>query len=532
MPDVLITGDIHTLAPENEMPARVEAIGVRDGAIVSWGSRGWVRAELGGRVREIDLPGTVLPGFTDSHVHVLWAGRRQDRCDLGEVRSVQEIERRLAEFAAGHAGWIEADAEFEAIDLAEGRLPDRSDLDRACPGRRVLLDRKGHDAIVSSPVLHDAGITATTPDPAGGRIHRDRTGRVTGLLIEHPAVALVRNVQPAPDLETRVRWIRLGQAELLRQGITTAMDPAVTLAELPAWISAAQEGWLGQRCVVMPLGSDDVSPLEIASFLSTSGIDEVDPRRLRTGPTKLFLDGGGSLGTAWRSSPWPGPGKPDHGNQSITLDTLRAHCSAGLGGRGVGVHAVGDAAIDALLDVLEVLNWAGDQPYRGTGFHIIHGYLSPSGSALSRAARLGVPVSAHPALQWAFGTALIDRLSEAEAAQANPLRAWLDAGVLVGGGSDGPGPPMSPLFGMWQARTRRVRGRGTPLGPAQAITPAEALTLFTTGAAAITGTRGHLSPGGPADLVALDVNPLTCDDEELRQGQVLTTLVDGRPALT
>lgn len=529
--NVLITGDIHTLTDDPQrFPARLEALGVREGVIVSWGTRARVQAEIGARIEEISLPGTVLPGFVDSHVHVAWAGRRAARCDLSGVRSVAEIVDRLAAFArsgrAGDEGWIEADTEFEAIDLAERRLPDRHDLDRACPGRYVMLDRKGHDAIVSSAVLRIAGVDPSTPDPPGGRIERDADGAPTGLLIEHPAADLARILRPETDLETQVRQIEAGQGELLGHGITTAMDPAVTPAELPAWAHAARTGRLTQRAVVMPRGDDEVSPDQITRALADSGVATAAPSRLRAGPTKLFLDGGGSLGTAWRSTPWPGTGG-DHGNQSITLATLREHCAAGLGGRGVGVHAVGDAAIDAVLDVLDDLPHTGELPYRGTGFHLIHSYLSPTPDALRRAARLGVALSAHPALQWAFGTALIDRLGVDEAAAANPLRDWLAAGVMVGGGSDGPGAPLAPLFGMWQARTRMVRGRAQPLGPQQAIDAEQALAMFTTGAAAITGQAGRLRAGGPADLVALDVDPLTCSDEELAGARVLATVVAG-----
>ncbi len=282
---------------------------------------------------EVDLPGTTVPGFTDSHVHVLWAGRRADRCDLTGVRSGAEIGQRLSEYGQQHAGWIEADAEFEAIDLSERRLPDRHDLDRACPGRHVVLDRKGHDAIVSTAVLQAAGIDATTADPPGGRIERDADGSPTGLLIEHPAVDLARKVQPEPDLATRQRWIELGQAELLSLGITTAMDPAVSLAELPAWVAAARNNRLRQRAVVMPRGDDAIGPDKIADAIKN--LDAFDQEWLRIGPTKLFLDGGGSLGTAWRSTPWPGT-DGYHGNQSIMLETLRAHCAAEVNGRGVG----------------------------------------------------------------------------------------------------------------------------------------------------------------------------------------------------
>jgi predicted amidohydrolase YtcJ len=148
---------------------------------------------------------------------------------------------------------------------------------------------------------------------------------------------------------------------------------------------------------------------------------------------------------------------------------------------------------------------------------------------MALAREIGVRVSAHPALQWDFGLNLIERVGPRRAAGANPLRSWLDAGVEVGGGSDGPGVPLSVLHGMWQARTRRVRGRTEPLGPAQAVTATEALALFTTGAARITRGpgSGRLRIGEPGDVVALDVDPLTADAEALPAGRVTATVVGG-----
>ncbi|MFY1636887.1 amidohydrolase [Solwaraspora sp. WMMB335] len=528
---LLVVGDVHTLDPTGP---RVGAVAVRDGRIVAVGDVRDLRRLLPTGTPELAPPGAVvLPGFVDSHVHLMWAGRAADRVALDDAGGIRDLQDRIAGYAQRHPDrpWIEANAGFDPGDLAERRLPNAAELEAAAPGRPVLLDRKGHDGIVNLTALRLAGITAATPDPPGGRIERYADGTPTGLLVEHPAVALVRAVIPAPDEAARVGWIAAGQRRLLGHGITTAVDPAVPAAELVAYAAAARCGALRLRTVAMPLGSDDVDDAALRRTIDELDFDRIAPEVLRAGPTKLFLDGGGSLGTALRSAPWPGTGDY-HGQQSLRTQTLRAHCvAAAAAGRGVGVHAVGDAAIDLTLTVLAEVATA--TPIAGLGFHLIHAYLGPSAPAMAAARRLGVPVSAHPALQWAFGPNLIERLGEPTAATANPLRSWLDAGVTVGGGSDGPGPPMSVLHGMWQARTRRIRGRAEPLGPEQAITAAEALALFTSGAARVAGNpaagwgSGLLRAGAPADLVVLDVDPLTPDADALLAGTVLATVVAG-----
>ncbi|MDR6320972.1 amidohydrolase [Actinoplanes couchii] len=532
---LVIVGDVVTLDPGRP---RVSAVGIVDGRVVAVGDLAEVRVAVPDGAPEVTVDGTVVPGFVDSHVHLLWAGRRASRVSLTGAASISDVQRRIREHAAAHpgAGWIEADDDLDPPDLAENRLPTAAELEAAAPGRGVLLDRRGHDALVNTTALRHAGITAATPDPPGGRIDRDPDGEPTGLLVEHPAVALVRAVIPAPARADHLRWIRAGQRELLAHGITTAMDPAVTAAELAAYADAARTGILLLRVTAMPLGSESTGFADLDRAAVACGLDTTDPDLLVRGPTKLFLDGGGSLGTALLSTPWPTIGGSPagyHGNQTLSRDVVLAHCrDAARAGRGVGVHAVGDAAIDLVLEVLEEVD--RENPIAGLGFHLIHAYLGPSREAMRRTRQLGVRVSAHPALQWDFGLGLVDRLGEERAAAANPLRAWLDAGVEVGGGSDGPGPPMSPLHGMWQARTRHVRGRESPLGPEQAVTAVEALELFTVGAARITGGpgTGRIRPGDPADLTVLSGDPLTADPDALHEITVMATMVGGRIAFT
>jgi hypothetical protein len=178
----------------------------------------------------------------------------------------------------------------------------------------------------------------------------------------------------------------------------------------------------------------------------------------------------------------------------------------------LGVHVVGDAAIDLAVDVAV-------ETGSGRYVHLIHAYLGPTQRAMRLCAQHGIVVSAHPALQWHVGPDLLARLPESEAAAANPLRRWLDEGVTLCGGSDAPGPPAAPLHGIWQARTRKVRGRDEPLGPDQALTAEEALGLF---------TPRPIVPGALGDLVVLDTDPLHPDPDALLATNVLATVVAGR----
>jgi predicted amidohydrolase YtcJ len=150
---------------------------------------------------------------------------------------------------------------------------------------------------------------------------------------------------------------------------------------------------------------------------------------------------------------------------------------------------------------------------------------------MARTRELEVGVATQAPLQWDFGPALARHFGVEGAGRAHPFRSWLDAGCVVGGGSDGPGGEtrISPLFGMWQMRTRRIRGFDAPVGAQEAVTAEEALMLYTTGAAALSRApeRGRLAVGAPADLLELDVDPLTADADALREATVRRTLVGG-----
>jgi predicted amidohydrolase YtcJ len=531
MDPLVVTGDVITMDPERP---RVAAIGIVDGRVVAAGSRDEALAACPLGTTEVTLPGTVVPGMIDSHVHMLWGGRGTEELEVGDCKSVAEVLARLSEFAAAHPEreWLAGRAGIDPEFLAEGRFPTAAELDAAAGGRPVFLDRRSHDALASSAALRAAGIDATTADPPGGEIERDADGQPTGFLVERPAADLVQSVMPPPTVEDRLRWLRAIQPRFLAAGITGVVDPALEADELIAYATAAERGELALRVTGMPLGDGEVPPAERAAAFTAAGVDlGARGDHWRIGPWKLFLDGGGSLGTALLYEPWPGT--DDYlGNQTTSTKGLNEYAVwAAETGAGLGVHCVGSAAIDLFIEACE--KGAAVRPLSGLGFTAIHAYLWPSAEQMARIRDLDVLVATQSPLQYTFGPGLVRRFGEEAIGRAHPMRSWLESGCVVGGGSDGTGhgveAPIAPLWAFWQMRARAIEGRDDPIGPAEGVTAEQALALYTTGAAqvAMAPDRGRLALGYVADLAALEVDPLAASPEECRDAGVLATLVGG-----
>ncbi|MBS1894648.1 MAG: amidohydrolase family protein [Actinobacteria bacterium] len=526
-----MSADLITMDPTRP---RVAAVGIVDGRIVAAGSRDEALAACPAGTTELTLPGTVVPGMIDSHVHMLWGGRGTEELEVGDCTSVAEVLERVRGFAAANPerAWLAGRAGIDPEFLAEGRFPTAAELDQAAGGRPVFLDRRAHDALASSAALRAAGIDATTADPPGGVIERDADGEPTGFLVERPAAELVQAVMPSPTVEDRLRWLRAIQPRFIAAGITSVVDPALEAEELIAYATAAERDELSLRVTGMPLGDGEVPPAERAATFTAVGVDLAEcGDHWRIGPWKLFLDGGGSLGTALLDEPWPGT--DDYlGNQTTSTKGLNEYAVwAAETGAGLGVHCVGSAAIELFVEACE--GAAKVRPLAGLGFTAIHAYLWPSAEQMRRIRDLDVLVATQSPLQYTFGPGLVRRFGPDAIGRAHPMRSWLQSGCVVGGGSDGTGhgveAPIAPLWAFWQMRTRAIEGHEGPIGAAEAVTAEQALGLYTTGAAqvAMAPDRGRLVPGAVADLVALEVDPLAASPEDCRDAGVLATLVGG-----
>ncbi|GII96485.1 amidohydrolase [Sinosporangium siamense] len=524
----VVQASIRTMDPQ--MP-RAGAMLVRDGRVAAIGDVEEVEAAAGTGARRLDLRGaTVVPGLIDSHNHMLWVAMQDQLLDLAGCRSISEVQQRIRVHAERNPdGWIVSSEGWFIEDLAEARHPTRGELDAAVADRPIYLPRIAHAAVANSEALRIAGIDTDHPDVAGGRIVRDPdSGRPTGELLEAPAFELVARHVPAVSVRQREAALRAVQARYHAAGVTGVVDPCLTADDMAIYRALHERGELTVRTVMMPVVEPHLPDDDLDAWLSAlPGPTGQGDEWLRTGGVKVFLDGIASMGTALLREPYPGEGH-GCGTQVVPAERLRAIAAAcARRGWSVGVHTVGGGAIDLALAVFAEVDSA-QAPIAGLRFSLIHAYLWPSEQNIATAARLGVCVAVQPPMQTWVAPKLVARWGVDGAARATPLRAWLDGGVRIGGGSDAPLTPTDPLAGIWQAVTRQVAGHGV-LGPEQCLTAEEALALYTTGAAHLSFAdheRGVLRVGMAADWVALDTDPVAAP-HDLRSAQVLKTCVGG-----
>jgi predicted amidohydrolase YtcJ len=528
---ILFTGG-EILTMDRAMP-RAEAVLVRDGRIAAVGSRSEVEEQSGG-ARRVDLDGRALiPGFNDSHCHILSFGLDLGRLDVSAdaVSSIADIERLLAEQAerAGAEEWIVGRG-YDQNHLREGRHPTRQELDRAARGRPVVLwHTSGHVLTASSRALEIAGISSSTAAPAGGEIERDEHGEPTGLLMEAPAMNLLDRHVPSPTRQQCVDAIVNAMEVMARQGITSASDAATGEGdaaddEVDLYRAALDGGRLLGRITLMPQIMY-VAPPGTDTVRSRSDFEVGDrPDRLRIGPTKIFSDGALSTRTAAVRQPYQG--SDNLGiliwDQQVLEDMVdRAH----RGGWQIAVHALGDRAIEVVLDAYER---ALQRSPRGDHRHRIEHCMMADQDLCRRIARLGVVPSLQPDI-FRLGDGYITALGLERASRVIPATTFARLGVPVAFSSDRPVVPGDPLECILDAM-RRTTPAGVTLGPEFRVSAEEAIRYYTAGGAYATHADsqiGTITLGKLADLAVLSQDPTRTEPEEWDRVMVNMTVVGG-----
>ena len=504
-----------------------EAVAVTGDRITAVGASARIRALAGSDTALIDLRGRALvPGLMDNHLHSAGGG---PGVDLSRARSLADVSAALAarvrQTPAGDV--IVSNSDWHEAQLREKRLPLRDDLDAVAPHHPVVLVRGGHEYIVNSAALRRWRVDEQTTEPPGGRITRYPDGRLNGELVD-AAKAFV--TLPPPPVRSRDAQMAARAAEyatLHAAGLTSVRHPGVSVDDFRLLQEMQRRGLLTMRvnALLRPGGTAQA----VAGALDASGLTQGEgDALLRVGGVKLAIDGGfeGGLMREPYAEPWDERGT-FKGLQTQSTESFNATVAA-LNERGwrVATHAVGDGAIDLVLNAYERAN--AQRSIVGRRWSIEHAFIGRA-DHLPRIKALGLALAVQNHLYLA-GPSLVSYWGPVRAGLTTPVRMYLDAGLPVSSGTDAPVVPYPPLWTLYHFITRDTIAGGV-MGPNQRVTREEALRMATTGNAWLTmeeADKGAIAPGMLADLVMLSEDPMTSPASKLRDAQVLLTMVGGR----
>ncbi|WDL95458.1 amidohydrolase [Alicyclobacillus sp. ALC3] len=554
---------------------RFDAVVVDGASIAAVGTATELRLQFAGHIeRTLDVGGaTVIPGLVDSHLHVAALGEQSLALDLTGVGSRGELLARVTRHASKLApgAWVQGSGWDD--NRMQGGVPTIDELDHAAGGRPVLLTRVCRHAYLANRVAFErAGLSASLPDPVDGRYGRDASGKLNGWVYENAARPFLRAI---PSW-TEVDWehaLEVGMRSALAVGVTAVhtddtrnlggfaptwrlyrrlLERGVRLRvhELVDWhvLSEARMVLLGGEGHTTAAQAHDTRQRSGQTGSSSEGLTHNGGMRLsgrndldladwlEVGAAKLFSDGAFGGRTAWLSAPYSDASETA-GTPMYTVEELTERVQqARRLGFPVAIHCIGDAALDAVLTALE----RAGRPTRAitpvARDRIIHAELVRP-DLLHRMARLGesAVIDVQPRFVPSDFPWVADRLGPERAASVGAWRTMRARGLHLAGGSDAPIEPVSPLLGVHAAVTRR-QPDGTEPGYnlAEALTPVEAIQLFTSDACFANGSegrKGRIVAGTLADFTVIDrdvVEPRHPDD--IRDAKVLRTIVGGETA--
>ena len=490
---------------------------VSDGKVVELGDASLLNKYEAVTVRDLDGK-TLIPGFIDSHTHI--SGDPQRYINLSEITSIAEmqdlIRAKAEELGAGE--WITGYG-WSEDELAEGRKPLRGDLDIAAPRNPVTLTRAGgHSAVVSTSALGLAEINNNTPDPEGGVIERDENGVANGIIRERQNI--VGRLVPDSTYEELLASLEINLGNLLAKGITSITDASTAPDEYAMW-----EELYAKPDVKLPRSAVQFQ------WFDPEGISEVKERVgdgnefLRIGPIKVFADGGFTGPAAFTKEPYLNQGDY-RGYLNMPAEELVAHINEiHDAGWQMGVHAIGDAAIELVVDTLaDALTRNPREDHRT---YLNHFSMRPSDETMETMAEHGIHITQQPNFTYTLEGRYVANLDGWRLEHNNPLRSPMDHGIHVAISSDI--LPIGPLVGIYAAVTRKGMS-GRVFGADEAISIEEAIAGYTIKGAYLgfeEDIKGSLEPGKLADMVVLSDDILTIDPEEIMDIEIEQTYVGG-----
>jgi predicted amidohydrolase YtcJ len=529
---VVLNGKVFTADGRSSL---AEGFAIRAGRFITVGTSAAMRDHIGTATRVIDLRGRfVAPGLSDGHIHGVSGG---PGIDLSGVRSLDELFAAVGRAAkdANPSDVIISNSDWHEAQLKEKRLPTAKELDQFSPVNPLVLVRGGHEYVLNSAAFAKWNITRTTPSPAGGEIGKEPGGELNGELIDN-ARALV--TLPPPRVATMDN-ILAQQRVLNSYGITSVrVTGGFRLGEffqvLDLVLDARKRDLLTVRYnIYLPAaraGTRVVGTEPMREILARSPLkqDEGD-EWVRLGGVKLGVDGGFEGGFMTQ----PFVGAMGRGGTYYGINTVPAAPFAAIakmlaqGGWRVTTHAVGDAAIDLVLDGYEAAN--AERSIVGRRWAIEHLFVSRP-DQLARLKKLDIALSVQNHLYLA-APSLKKYLGAERASQITPVKTYLENGFLVVGGTDSPVVPINPFWQFYHFLTRDTIQDGVYGENERVTSRADLLRMITINYARLTGEadiKGSIEPGKLADFAVLSEDLLAAPEQNIPQMKALATYVGGK----
>ncbi len=514
---VLIDGNVLTMNPSQP---HAEAIAIEKDRIVKVGTNEEISKWIGKNTKVIELnERTIVPGFIDTHVHVADFGRFLSWIELKEIRSIEEIQKRIKKRAqeTPKGKWILGHG-WDQTNFVEKRYPNLRDLDEASLDHPVILYHLcGRICVVNSKALALAGVTKETSDPSGGTIEKDtKTGEPTGILRDN-AMNLVWKITPEPIEEEILEATSLACDKIVEAGVTSVHWIVSSLTEIQ---------------IIQRLRAENRLPFRVYIIFPADILDHITSLRLRKdfgdnvvriGSVKIFADGSLAARTAALYESY----SDDPATNGMLLYTQEE--MNGLIAKlheanfRLAIHAMGDQAIDTVLNALEnnlrELSRKNHR-YRLEHASVLNKYL------IQRIKKLEVIISVQPSTiisEFSVWSAT-DRLGSKRARWLYPIKTLITEDIRVTGGSDCPMEPISPFSGIQAAVTRQFF-------PEEKITVDEALRMYTINAAYASfeeKIKGSIEEGKLADLAIISHDPRRTPPNKIDDIKVNMTIVGGK----
>ena len=517
---------------------RAEALAEKNGVILRVGDADDVMALRGPETEVIDLAGrTMIPGFVDAHGHVFMTGIQALSANVlpapdGTVNDIPALQQVLRDFAEAQpervagAGLILGFG-YDDAQLAEQRHPTRDELDAVSTEIPVYaIHQSGHLGVANSKALELAGITADTPDPAGGVIRRrEGSSEPNGVLEENAANVVIGKLLGGLDEAANRAIFRAGTELIASFGYTTAQEGRSIPAVVQLMQAVATEEGLDIDVVTYP----DV--LVDRDFI-VENHSRTYSDRFRVGGAKLTIDGSPQGFTALRDRPYYNPPegfRADYmGYASASGDQVfDAIDWAFANGVQILTHANGEGASDILIGAIETAtNTHGRADRRPV---LIHGQFMRE-DQVDAYNRLDVFPSLFPMHTFYWGDWHRDRTVGPTVSDNISPTGWVrERGMMFSSHHDAPVAFPDSMRILDATVTRRSRSNDI-IGPAQRVdvlTALKSLTIWPAYQHFEEDRKGSLEPGKLADLVILSEDPTAIDPEMLDSISVLETIKEG-----